>query len=270
MNPASGCRIRRCLLSVVAALAVSSNAATPPAATPTYDYQIIRSYPHDPKAFTQGLFYRDGFLYESTGRLGQSTVRKVRLDTGEVLARAYFPSQVFGEGITDWHDRIVALTWFSQVGFVLDLQSLTVMRRFPYAGEGWGLTHDDRQLIMSDGTPELRFLDPTTLSEVRRLPVTADGVPVKLLNELEWVDGEIFSNIWQSDLIARIDPASGRVVGWIDLTGLLPQSDRKQRTVDVLNGIAYDRVGKRLFVTGKLWPRLYEIQLVKRSQATVR
>jgi glutaminyl-peptide cyclotransferase len=247
---------------VLALPAVPSLAAT----IPTYGYEVVRAYPHDVNAFTQGLFYKGGLLYESTGLLGRSSLRKVRLETGEVLLKIDFPPTLFGEGITDWDDRVVALTWFSQVGFVFDMKSFTVLQQFSYPGEGWGLTRNERQIIMSDGTAELRFLDPRTLREVRRQRVTANGKPVDQLNELEWVEGEIFSNIWRSDRIARIDPLTGNVIGWIDLTGILPASDRVPGVTNVLNGIAYDPATRRLFVTGKLWPKIFEIRLVKRSK----
>lgn len=257
------------LLSLCAAavVAVAGSSAPVAPAIPAYGYEVVRSYPHDVNAFTQGLFYRDGFLYESTGLLGRSTIRKVRFETGEVLLKSRFPADVFGEGITYWDDRLVALTWRSQVGFVFDLKTFTVAQRFAYAGEGWGLARNDKQLIMSDGTAELRWLDPQTFKEVRRLRVTANGKPVDQLNELEWVDGEIFANVWQTDRIARIDPQTGHVVGWIDLAGILPQPFRIQGVTDVLNGIAYDAPTKRLFVTGKLWPRLFEIRVVRQAKA---
>jgi glutaminyl-peptide cyclotransferase len=245
-------------------LAISSHCAPSLAATiPTYGYEVVRAYPHDVSAFTQGLFYKGGVLYESTGLLGRSSIRKVRLETGEVLLKVDFPPQLFGEGITAWDERLIAVTWYSQVGFVFDLKSFTVVERFSYPGEGWGLTRNDRQIIMSDGTAELRFLDPKTLREVRRLRVSANGKPVDQLNELEWVEGEIFSNIWRTDRIARIHPETGEVVGWIDLAGILPPSERVQGVTNVLNGIAYDPLAKRLFVTGKLWPKLFEIRLLE-------
>ncbi len=231
---------------------------------PVYGYKIVASYPHDIDAFTEGLFYKNGFLYESTGLLERSSVRKVRLKTGEVVRRVELPADVFGEGITSWSDRLIGLTWQSHIGFVLDLGSFSLRDRFSYPGEGWGLTHDDRHIIMSDGTADLRFLDPSSLRELRRLRVTANGEPVSQLNELEWVDGEIFANVWQTDRIARIDPKTGNVVGWIDLTGLLPASERIANRTDVLNGIAFDASTKRLFVTGKLWPKLYQIRLIAR------
>lgn len=250
------------LLCGLAALPLRGGAAPP---IPVYTYQVVHAFPHDVGAFTQGLFYAGGALYESTGLQGQSTVRKVRLETGEVLRKVDLPADVFGEGIAAWGNRIIALTWQSQVGFVLDLQSFAITQRFSYTGEGWGLTHDTRQLIMSDGSNELRFLDPQTLREVRRLAITADGRPVGRLNELEWVEGEIFANIWQTDRIARIDPKTGRVTAWIDLGGLLPLPYRIPDYTDVLNGIAYDAKGRRLFVTGKRWPKVFEIRLVRKG-----
>jgi glutaminyl-peptide cyclotransferase len=247
-----------------AAAGASAPAGGKGAAIPVYGYQIVHTYPHDPDAFTEGLFYRDGFLFESTGLNGHSTVRRVKLETGEVVQVSELPPQLFGEGICDWGDRIVGLTWKTQVGFVLDLKTFELQRQFSYPGEGWGLTHDDQELVMSDGTPALRFLDPKTLRETHRVRVTAAGQPVQQVNELEWVEGEVFANIWQSDRVARIDPKTGNVVGWIDLSGLLSVKDRLSSNPDVLNGIAYDAAGKRLFVTGKLWPKLFEIRLVRK------
>ena len=250
-------------LSLFLAAGLSALAAyAAPAAIPVYGYQVLATYPHDIGAFTEGLFYEGGFLYESTGLLGRSSVRKVQLRTGKVLSRIELPADVFGEGITSWHDRLIGLTWQNQVGFVLDLGTFSLQNRFTYPGEGWGLTHNDREIIMSDGTAELRFLDPTTEKEIRRVRVTANGEPVTQLNELEWVDGQVYANVWQTDRIARIDPTTGNVVGWIDLTGLLAAKDRIANYTDVLNGIAYDAASKRLFVTGKLWPKLFEIRLV--------
>ena len=231
---------------------------------PTYGYEVVRTYPHDALAFTQGLFFLNGYLYESTGLEGRSSVRKVRLQDGAVLQKHDLPRQYFGEGIVSWKDRIIGLTYRSQTGFVYDLTTFKPLRQFKYRGEGWGLTHDGQRLIMSDGTAELRFWDPETLQETGRLQVTDRGRPVAYLNELEWVKGEILANVWQTDLIARIDPRSGRVTGWIDLTGLLPASDRIAGYTDVLNGIAYDAAADRLFVTGKRWPKLFEIRIEKR------
>jgi glutaminyl-peptide cyclotransferase len=227
---------------------------------PVYGYSIQRVYPHDPNAFTQGLQYADGFLYEGTGRHGESSIRKVKLETGEVLQQRDVPREHFGEGIVLWKADLIQLTWQSQLGFVYDRSTFDVKRTFSYQGEGWGLTHDGSSLIMSDGTPELRVLDPETFAERRRIKVAAGGVPVANLNELEFVNGEILANVWSSDRIARIAPLTGEVTGWIDLSGLLTPAER--RSTDVLNGIAYDAAGNRLFVTGKYWPKLFEIALV--------
>ncbi|KZC37599.1 glutamine cyclotransferase [Rhodanobacter sp. FW510-R12] len=246
------------------ALALLAGSAAAQAAIPVYGYKVVRAYPHDTGAYTEGLFYKNGYLYESTGQVGQSSVRKVALETGEVVQRHRLPKQYFGEGIVDWKDRLVQLTWQSGTGFVYELASLTPQRGFRYEGEGWALTRDGTHLYMSDGTPVLRVLDPETLEVVRRIHVTADGEPVRNLNELEWVDGEIYANVWLTDRIARIDPASGQVTGWIDLTGLFDISRLPDPGDDVLNGIAWDAARKRLFVTGKCWPQLFEIKLVKR------
>jgi glutaminyl-peptide cyclotransferase len=230
---------------------------------PTYTYEVLQVYPHDAAAFTQGLFYLNGFLYESTGLEGRSSVRKVRLETGEVLQKVNLSPELFGEGITFWNDRLLSLTWKNHFGYVMDLKTFAQKQRYSYEGEGWGLTHNDREVILSDGTAELRFLDPESLLETHRVRVTANGKPIDQLNELEWVKGEVFANIWQTDKIVRINPVSGKVVGWIDLTGLLPAAERDPRYTDVLNGIAYDAATDRLFVTGKLWPKLFEIRLRK-------
>jgi glutaminyl-peptide cyclotransferase len=205
----------------------------------------------------------NGFLYESTGLEQHSSIRKVQIETGKVVQRLDIPAQYFGEGIVNWHGHLISLTWKSHVGFVFDLATFKLQRQFHYEGEGWALTRNDKQLIMSDGTPELRFLDPRTLTETGRIQVTVEGKPLRDVNELEWVDGEIYANVWQTNWIVRIDPASGRVVGLINLTGLLKPSDIVQGRTDVLNGIAYDAKGNRLFVTGKNWPKLFEIRLRK-------
>ncbi|WP_419317966.1 glutaminyl-peptide cyclotransferase [Caulobacter sp. ErkDOM-E] len=226
-----------------------------------YGYEVVKAYPHDPGAFTQGLLWRDGFLYESTGLHGRSSVRKVTLETGVPEQERLIDSRYFGEGIVDWKDRLISLTWQGEMGFIFDLGSFERIGEFSYPGEGWALTRDETRIIMSDGTAFLRFLDPDTLKETGRIQVMDDGRPVDNLNELEWVKGEVLANIWQTDRIARIDPATGRVTGWIDLAGLLGEADRAGRQVDVLNGIAYDPAADRLFVTGKLWPRLFEIKL---------
>lgn len=226
---------------------------------PVAGYEVVRVYAHDPQAFTQGLVFADGFLYEGTGLHGQSGIRKVKLENGEVLQVQPLEDRYFGEGIAIVGDALVQLTWQAGVGFVYDKTSFQRTRTFSYRGEGWGLTYDGTRLIMSDGTASLRFLDPKTLKETGRLRVTDGGRPVDDLNELEVVKGEIFANIWNSDRIARIDPKTGVVRGWIDLRGILAPSDAAG--VDVLNGIAYDAAGDRLFVTGKLWPKLFEIRI---------
>lgn len=227
---------------------------------PVTRVEVKAAFPHDPQAFTQGLEYHDGFLFESTGLHGHSTLRKVELSTGRVIQSVPLPREYFGEGITLWQSKIVQLTWDTGVGFVYDRDTFRRLATFQYPGEGWGLTHDATHLIMSDGTASLRFLDPATFAEVRRLTVTDGGMPVTNLNELEWVDGEIYANIWQTDFIARISPSTGRVVGWLDLRGLLTPAEQSGGA-DVLNGIAYDAASRRLFVTGKLWPKLFEIAL---------
>ena len=230
-----------------------------------YDYEIVAERPHDPEAFTQGLFYADGHLFEGTGLLGASTVRKVDVETGEVLQKRDLPADVFGEGIAPAGEAIVALTWKNGKGFVLDAKTFATEREFAYPGEGWGLTTDGARLIMSDGTATLRFLDPATLKETGRLAVTYNGKALADLNELEWIDGEIFANIWRTEIIARIDPDSGRVVGLVDMRGLRSRLGEGAAQADVLNGIAYDEAGGRIFVTGKRWPKLFEIRLVERA-----
>ena len=254
-----------CLLPVFLPPAQHPFAAQKPAGGPAvYGYRVVNAYPHDRQAYTQGLIFSDGFLYESTGLYGASTLRRVRLETGAVLARHSLDRRYFGEGLTEWEGSLLQLTWTSNVGFIYDRSSLKARGTFRYPGEGWGLTHDRKRLIMSDGTAILRFLDPRSLQETGRLPVSDGAVPVAELNELEFVRGEIFANVYRTDLIARISPQTGRVVGWIDLRGLLPEAE-KGVPVDVLNGIAYDGRRDRLFVTGKLWPKLFEIELFRRE-----
>ena len=231
-------------------------------AAPSADtYRILHTYPHDPNAFTQGLVFVDGHLYESTGRNGQSSLRMVNLESGRVLQQQPVDSKYFAEGLTDWASTLVQLTWETHVGMVYDRFSLRPLRTFSYAGEGWGLTHDAKSLILSDGTPTLRFLDPATFRELRRVTVTDNGKPVFDINELEYIQGEVYANIWHSDRIARISPGTGEVLGWIDLKGLLPESERSSPEA-VLNGIAWDAARHRLFVTGKLWPKLFEIEVI--------
>jgi glutaminyl-peptide cyclotransferase len=234
----------------------------PPERLPVYAYRVVRTYPHDSKAFTQGLQYVDGFLYEGTGLNGSSSIRKVKLETGEVVQRRDLARAYFGEGITVWKTDLIQLTWQSQVAFVYDSKTFAPRRTFKYKGEGWGLTHDGTNLIMSDGTDELRVLDPATFAERRRIKVTAVGVPLGNLNELEYMKGEILANVWTTDSVARVSLATGRVTGYIDLAGLLTPAEKA--SVDVLNGIAYDEKNDRLFVTGKLWPKLFEIKIIQR------
>lgn len=248
-------------LWLAALLSVGSLAPVQAEGARTDGFTVVKTYPHDPGAFTQGLLWRDGYLYESTGLHGRSSVRKVTLETGVPEQERLIDSRHFGEGLVDWKDRLINLTWQDQMGFIFDINSFERVGEFSYPGEGWGLTRDQTRIIMSDGTSALRFLDPETLKETGRIQVTDGGKPVDNLNELEWVKGEVLANIWQTDRIARIDPATGKVKGWIDLTGLLSAADQAGGHVDVLNGIAYDAATDRLFVTGKLWPKLFEIRL---------
>jgi glutaminyl-peptide cyclotransferase len=251
---------------IVQLLAAALAFAQPPAAAPApvYDARIVRTYPHDRGAFTQGLFYLDGELYESTGQVGASTIRRVRLQDGRTLQSVPIPPGQFGEGIVNWRDQIVSITWTGGTGYRWDRRTLRRLGEWHYPGEGWGLTQNGTDIIMSDGSAALRFLDPATLAERRRVTVTVDGQPVERLNELEWVNGEIFANVWHTAFIVRIDPASGRVTGVIDLRQLV--ADNRGGEDAVLNGIAYDAARDRLFVTGKNWPNLYEIDLVPRAR----
>jgi glutamine cyclotransferase len=235
--------------------------AVVPETTPTCTYTVIRAYPHDREAFTQGLVYLgNGELIEGTGLNGRSSLRRMRLETGEVLQRYDLSSEYFGEGVAVLGERVYQLTWRSGVGFVYDLDTFALQRTFNYPTEGWGLTHDGQRLIMSDGTDALYFLDPATLAATGSLRVRDGEAPVTQLNELEYVNGWVYANVWQTDRVAKIDPATGRVAAWLDLSGLLSAEDRAQ-PVDVLNGLAYDAATERLFVTGKLWPKLFEIRL---------
>jgi glutamine cyclotransferase len=226
---------------------------------PVITASVVKTYPHDAKAFTQGLEYYDGHLYESTGRSGESTLRECRLETGEILRRVNLPSQYFGEGLTIFHGKIYQLTWLSKLGFIYDLRSFHKIEEFHYPTEGWGLTHDDTSLILSDGTNKLQFIDPASFAVTRTIEVYAGDEAVTNLNELESINGEIFSNVWHSSRIARIDPHSGRVLAWIDLTRLGAREQHGPE--DVLNGIAYDGKRGRIFVTGKHWSEMIEIKL---------
>ena len=231
---------------------------------PLYSYQVIHVYAHDRNAFTQGFEYKNGFLYEGTGLNGRSTLRKEELETGKVVQEITLPAQYFGEGITVLNDRVVQLTWQSHVGFIYNLAEFHLLKNFSYPGEGWGLTNDGRQIYMSDGTPQIRCLDPETLQETRRITVHEGGRAIDELNELEWVKGELYANVWQTEQVARISPTDGSVLGWIDLSHLLTPIEQSQ-SADVLNGIAYDEHSDRLFVTGKLWPKIFEIRLVHKN-----
>lgn len=224
-------------------------------------YHVVHAYPHDQQAFTQGLVYVNGHLYESTGIEGRSSLREVDLETGRILQFHVVPDQYFAEGLTDWKNMLIQLTWQSHVAFVYDRATFRLLRTLHYDGEGWGLTHDTKSLILSDGTATLRFFDPETFHEVRRITVKDSGKPVTQLNELEYIHGEIYANIWHSDRIARISSATGRVLGWIDLKGLMPR-DQLSNDEAVLNGIAYDTAHDRLFVTGKLWPKVFEVTII--------
>ncbi len=229
-----------------------------------FGYKIVKTYPHDTSAFTQGLVYDDGVLYEGTGEYGQSSLRQVDLDTGQVLKQTSLAGSLFGEGISVWKDQLIQLTWKSGIGFVYNKENFTKIEDFKYQTEGWGITSDERNLIMSDGTETLHFLDPETFDEKSQIKVEAEGEPVKGLNELEYVKGEIYANVWPTTWIVIISPETGKVKGAINLQGILQKGDSQQdgKKADVANGIAYDPKGDRLFVTGKLWPKIFQIELV--------
>jgi glutamine cyclotransferase len=258
---------------LVLALAVSSFQCQPgangglPAKKPDgppakYGYQIVNMWPHDSNAFTQGLILSDGKLLESTGQEGFSSLRRVDLETGKILKKVDVPEPYFAEGITLLNGKIYQLTWQHQLGFIYDAQSFDRVGQFNYTGEGWGLATDGKSLILSDGSNHLRFLDPSNFHVTRTIAVVDGQTPVKELNELEFVQGEIYANVWHDNRIATIDPQSGRVTAWIDLTGLMPENELQDPEA-VLNGIAYDQTNDRLYVTGKLWPRLFEIKVKK-------
>jgi len=229
---------------------------------PVYGYKVVHTYPHDTGAYTEGFFYLDGSFYEATGEIGHSSIRKVDINTGKVLQQADLPPPDYGEGIVAWKNRLIELTWQSHHGFIYDLRTFKRIGSFDYPGEGWALTADSKRIYMSDGTPTLRVLDPATLKQTGKIDVTADGKPVANLNELEWVKGKIYANVWLTHAIVQIDPATGKVIGVINLTGLGPDpSTLPDPSNDVLNGIAYDAKHDRLFVTGKRWPSIYQIEL---------
>lgn len=255
-----------CAMTMLMSAVISHAFPAPPKTTPVYTFKIIHVYPHDPAAYTQGLVYQDGFLYEGTGLYGRSSLRKVRLETGEAVQQVNLAPEFFGEGIAIFNGKIFQLTWKSEVGFIYNLSDFRKIGQFSYAGEGWGLTTAGREIFMSDGSAQIHVLDGNTLREKRRFTVRDGDTPVTQLNELEYVQGELFANVWQTDRIARISPRSGKVIGWIDLTGLLSPVFRSDPDA-VLNGIAYNPARKRLFVTGKLWPSIFEIQLVPEDTA---
>jgi glutaminyl-peptide cyclotransferase len=264
--------MRAILFAFLLAASCSPKAAepAPPAAeasteapVPFYTYKVVASYPHDTGAFTEGLFVQDGFLYEATGNVGESSIRKVELATGKVLQKRDIPAPYFGEGIVAWKGQLYELTWQHHKGFKYDLATFAPKGEWSYPGEGWALTTDGQKIFMSDGASEIRILDPDTLAETGRIKVTLSGSPVDQLNELEFIKGEIWANIWMEDRIVRIDPASGKVVGTVFLGGLLNDADRGNSKPDVLNGIAYDAMGDHIYVTGKNWPKLYEIKVEK-------
>jgi glutamine cyclotransferase len=246
------------LLRTFVAIALSLGALAGYAAD---GYRVVRTYPHDAEAFTQGLVIVDGRLYESTGRNGRSSLRMDDLESGKVQQRYDVPAKYFAEGLTNWGNTLIQLTWQSHTAFVYDRFSFRLLKSFSYDGEGWGLTQNGRQLIMSDGSATLQFLDPETFKVARRVTVTDHGAQVKESNELEYVHGEIYANVWHSNRIARISPQTGKVLGWIDLTGILSDAELSDGGA-VLNGIAWDAKTDRLFVTGKLWPKIFEIRVI--------
>jgi glutamine cyclotransferase len=223
-------------------------------------YEVVNSYPHDPASFTQGLLWKDGGFYESSGLYGQSKMRRLEFPSGKVLKEIRNAPELFAEGLALVDNRLIQLTWKSHRGFVYDMETFRLLQEFSYDTEGWGLTYDGKSLILSDGSSDLFYLDPQTLKPVKKLRVTMNGNAIQEINELEFIEGEIWANVWQTDLILRIDPSTGQVTSFLDLKGILAPSDRTGRE-DVLNGIAYDSQGKRVFVTGKLWPRIFEIRV---------
>ena len=259
------CFFVACNQTVAPPIPGADSSASEAALPAVYSYLVVNTYLHDPNAFTQGLVFEDGIFYEGTGQYGASDIRKVALRTGEVLAEKRLAEQYFGEGIAVFGDRLYQLTWKAGICFVYDKNTFALQTQFSYPTEGWGLTHDGEKLLMSDGTNIIYFRHPDTFEELGRIEVTDIAGPVHYLNELEYIEGQLFANVWRTDRIVRIDPKTGAVTGWIDLTGLLPAADRSRYRVDVLNGIAYDARADRLFVTGKWWPKVFEIRLVKNN-----
>jgi len=256
------------LLAAISCISYLGEAQASSGSIPTYDYKIINIYPHDKTAFTQGLVYQAGELYEGTGLYGQSTLRRVDLETGRVLKQIDLSDKLFAEGVAIWKDRLIQLTWQSGIGLVYDKRNMTPIGNFSYSTEGWGITSDGQQLIMSDGTETLHFLDPETFQEQSNIKVQLGGHPVNGLNELEYVNGKIFANVWPTPWIAIISPETGDVLGRMDLSRLRDTLIRETgQKMDVLNGIAYDAEKGRLFVTGKYWPKLFEIELVPEDGA---
>lgn len=255
------------ILGLLGMLGQVGSVPAPDPTAPVAPARVIATFPHDPGAFTEGLFYADGYLYESTGELNRSGIRKVDLKTGKVLQRVAVNPPLYGEGIAPWRDQILSLTWKNEVGFRWQRSTFKRIASFSYPGEGWALTSNGTDLIMSDGSATLRFVDPATFKLKRRLAVTDGGRPLRMLNELEYVDGEILANIWLTDRIARIDPVSGKVIGYIDVTALHAQAGNTAEN-DVPNGIAWDAKGRHLYVTGKDWPILFEIAPPKATVST--
>jgi glutamine cyclotransferase len=258
--------MKRLLLSLVLASMLAGacdgrvGRNAPPSNSAVSGYEIVKTYPHSREAYTQGLIFHEGKLIESTGQEGRSSVRRVDLETGDILQKVSLPFEYFGEGLTLLNGKLYQLTWQHQKGFIYDPATFQKIGEFSYHGEGWGLTQDGQFLILSDGTNRIRFIDPATFQVKRIISVTDRGAPVHQLNEMEYARGEILANVWHTDKIARIDPESGKVVGWIDLTGLLRKGEVSDEDA-VLNGIAYDEATGRLVVTGKMWPKLFEIRL---------
>ena len=243
----------------------NTSSAENSAALPVYTYEVVNTFKHDSKAFTQGLVYKDGFLYETTGQKGESTLRKIELDTGKILQKHDLPDDIFGEGMTILGDKIYQVSWQDRKGFVYNLNDFSVEKEFTYSGEGWGLTNDGTNLILSDGTHVIRFMNPETFRTERTIVVmNEDGKPLMDINELEYVKGEIWANIWHLDKIARIDPASGKLLGWINMEGISPD-DQRRDSENTLNGIAYDQSSDRIFVTGKKWKKLFEIKVREKN-----
>ncbi len=261
MNRLSKLFISGLIFILVALLVLFYRDSKNPEVPTTYTYKVINTFPHDRKAFTQGLVCENGVLYEGTGLNGRSTLRKVELETGNVLQTHQLLTEFFGEGITIYGDNIIQLTYQENVGFVYNKDTFELLRKFNYTTEGWGITHNGEHLIMSDGTPALYFLDPETFERVNRIKVYDRNTPLWGLNELEYIDGQIYANVWPTERIAMIAPDTGWVTGWIDMKGLLAQQDYTEY-VDVFNGIAYDKNNGRLFVTGKYWPKLFEIKVI--------